>query len=541
MNATLTFLPIVQRELRVAARRTSTFRIRTLVAILTSLIGTVFLLFGGAWSAGRSGNMLFTALSALAFFFCLFEGARSAADCLSEEKREGTLGFLFLTDLRGYDVVLGKFAAIAVKAFQGLLAFFPILAIALILGGVTMAEFWRTAIVLITALFFSLALGLLVSSLSRESHRALGTTLFLIALTMAVPPIVQRLLGLIPMRTPAFLYYVSPGYAQSLASDFNYPGNAGRFWLALLLMHLGGWLFLVLAGLIIPKAWQDKPASDSRWGGGERALRRRFGKPIQRARLRNLLLEVNPVLWLAARNDGERVQVWRLLGLVGGGALLVWILSGLGGGFANELSAGFISILTLALKVWVASHASATFAEAGRNGSIELFLVTPMTVEEIIRGQWLALKRFFLYPVLMVLAIQILIVGIAIWQQSSLGGAAAGPLALRSGTIIYQMIRFVVDLVAISWVGMWMGLTRKKPAQAFANTLLVGWLIPTLIFCIPNVLIDLVLINWAKPKLYRDFRKMATERFGQASEKPSRRSRALKKQPPSIPPAIPSV
>ena len=33
------------------------------------------------------------------------------ADCLSEEKREGTLGLLFLTDLRGYDIVVSSSSA----------------------------------------------------------------------------------------------------------------------------------------------------------------------------------------------------------------------------------------------------------------------------------------------------------------------------------------------------------------------------------------------------------------------------------------------
>ena len=30
------------------------------------------------------------------------------ADCISQERREGTLGLLFLTDLRGPDVALGN-------------------------------------------------------------------------------------------------------------------------------------------------------------------------------------------------------------------------------------------------------------------------------------------------------------------------------------------------------------------------------------------------------------------------------------------------
>ena len=52
--------------------------------------------------------MLFTVLNAIAFIFCLLAGVFLTADCLSEEKREGTLGLLFLTSLKGYDVVLGK-------------------------------------------------------------------------------------------------------------------------------------------------------------------------------------------------------------------------------------------------------------------------------------------------------------------------------------------------------------------------------------------------------------------------------------------------
>ena len=53
----------------------------------------------------------FTGLMMISFIYSLVAGRRFTADCLSEEKREGTLGLLFLTDLKGYDVVLGKVAA----------------------------------------------------------------------------------------------------------------------------------------------------------------------------------------------------------------------------------------------------------------------------------------------------------------------------------------------------------------------------------------------------------------------------------------------
>ena len=76
----------------------------------------------------------------LAFLGCLFSGVFLTADSLSGEKREGTLGLLFLTDLKGYDVVFGKLIATSLNGFYALLAIFPVLALPLVMGGVT---FWE--------------------------------------------------------------------------------------------------------------------------------------------------------------------------------------------------------------------------------------------------------------------------------------------------------------------------------------------------------------------------------------------------------------
>ena len=116
-------------------------------------------------------------LSGYAFILCLLTGVLLTSDCLSQEKRDGTLGLLFLTDLKGYDVVLGKFIATSLNAFYGLLALLPVMALPLLLGGVTGAEFWRTALALVNALFFSLAPGICVSAFSRVSDRAVRNAL----------------------------------------------------------------------------------------------------------------------------------------------------------------------------------------------------------------------------------------------------------------------------------------------------------------------------------------------------------------------------
>jgi len=120
----MTFLPIVQRELRVAARRKSTYRIRwwaTLAAIGMSFFSLLFLLLAGR-GRGSIGNQLFSNLTSYAFGLCVLSGVFLTADSLSEEKREGTLGLLFLTDLHGYDVVFGKFVAMLLRALYGVLA-----------------------------------------------------------------------------------------------------------------------------------------------------------------------------------------------------------------------------------------------------------------------------------------------------------------------------------------------------------------------------------------------------------------------------------
>src|SRR5215470_9449021 len=134
----MTFLPIVHRELRVAARRRSTFRVRwwtALIAIGMSFASLAFVQISRTRSA--AGSSAFGMLTFYVFGICLLAGVFLTADLLSEEKRAGTLGLLFLTDLKGYDVVLGKFAASSLNAFYGLFALLPILALPLLAGGVT--------------------------------------------------------------------------------------------------------------------------------------------------------------------------------------------------------------------------------------------------------------------------------------------------------------------------------------------------------------------------------------------------------------------
>src|ERR1700733_7275568 len=99
----MTFPPIVERELGVAARQTATYRNRMLTPIAIAGLGVAKVYITSALNGTAVvGFDVFHTLSTLTVAFCVIEGARKTADCISSEKREGTLGLLFLTDLKGY-------------------------------------------------------------------------------------------------------------------------------------------------------------------------------------------------------------------------------------------------------------------------------------------------------------------------------------------------------------------------------------------------------------------------------------------------------
>ncbi|HWI57484.1 MAG TPA: ABC transporter permease, partial [Bacillota bacterium] len=293
----MTVLPIVGRELRVAARRRSTYWLRTGAALLVMAIGTWVFLMMQHESPRQIAQVLFGILTGGAVLYALLSGLRSTADCLSEEKREGTLGLLFLTDLKGYDVVFGKLAATSLSAFYGVLAVMPMLAIPLLLGGLTPSEFGRMTLVALNALFFSLTAGIFVSSQSRSAQRAVSATLLVLlgfaALLPALGGLLVSLGTISPTLRQALSLFLLPsvGYSYYMAWDSTYRFNGQHFWWSMLVIHGLSWVFLVLASLVVPFTWQDKPAGVQRLRWRERCQNWSFGNLAERSAFRRQLLD----------------------------------------------------------------------------------------------------------------------------------------------------------------------------------------------------------------------------------------------------------
>jgi ABC-type transport system involved in multi-copper enzyme maturation permease subunit len=231
----MAWLPIVGRELRVASRRRATYWLRSLLVLGGCVLWMGLLATGShAWAPGRAGQTLFTCVGILAFAFCLLAGVFLTSDCLSQERREGTLGLLFLTDLKSYDVVCGKLAAASLAAFFGLLSLFPILALPILIGGVTFGDFARVALVLMNTLLWSLCLGVMVSAICREVRHALSVALLLVIVLAGGVPLFWQVAfgwrsGLVQLM---WLNWLSPGWSLFCAFD-NTSFGARQFWQAL--------------------------------------------------------------------------------------------------------------------------------------------------------------------------------------------------------------------------------------------------------------------------------------------------------------------
>ena len=123
----------------------------------------------------------------------LIFGVHATSDCLSEEKREGTLGLLFLTPLRSFDILTGKLVSSAVNGHYCLAATAPPLFLLVLRGGISYDTLLRIAVVLINAIFLSSCCGLFVSSVSRDARKALFAAVGLVLLIVVGPLLAAHL------------------------------------------------------------------------------------------------------------------------------------------------------------------------------------------------------------------------------------------------------------------------------------------------------------------------------------------------------------
>src|SRR5215475_5874119 len=117
---------VVARELRAESRRSANYWLRWLGAGALMTVFTSVTLTAQV-NLHELGGLLFSSLHRTLLLALWIAVPLMTADCVNREKREGTLGLLFLTPLTVLDVIIAKATVHGLRGFTLFLASIPVL------------------------------------------------------------------------------------------------------------------------------------------------------------------------------------------------------------------------------------------------------------------------------------------------------------------------------------------------------------------------------------------------------------------------------
>lgn len=493
---------IVLRELRVTARSRRFFRIKLLAGLAAAVVGLLSLAAGTGNRAG-GGQAAFYSLTALMALTALLCGPFLTADSISREKREGTLGLLFLSGLKPIEILLGKFFASLVRSFAALLAMIPLVALAFLSGGVTLPELIRVCGALLAILLLSLAAGLFASTCGHSGGNSAGLAGFLLALLNLVLPVVDVLRGTFNLGpspdTPFFALASAAQLFVSIGTPVGFGGTGNPYVLGLV-VHLALTLvFMFFAARVLPRVslTEQRPRRASRW---REKLRRFNGRTPG-------LLERNPVAWLAG------VPRWQ--GLVASGIVAltaVFTLTPHSVGTVWNFNPLLVYFIPYGLNLMVARQATLLFAEGRRDGGLELLLCTPLERKCFIDGQLLAIRRGMMLPYLLCIGVLWGNLLISLWFLRDRPGARDDEV-IAMALLLYATVRILVGAKAVAVTGVYFGLTSRNPDSALLKTALLTVGLPLLLFCLPDLLFYLVALIVFSNGLNRGIDRLLEKQF----------------------------
>ncbi len=508
----MTVLPIVEATLRQASRRPRTYWSRVLAVALPSLFlfPLLYLLPVGF---GRPFAGSFVGFAPWLIIHLLSVSARATSDAIAKEKREGTLGLLFLTDLKGHDIVLGKLSASCAQLFASWLAMMPLACILILAGGVTWLGVLLFMLAIGNTLFFGAAAGILASAIHREQKRALGAATAYVLTSGILLPIAGFILRSATDFTTlgAAMLEASPGPA--ILTSFGWSFSGGRtVWISLLIPNLWAWGMIGLASWFAPRRWQDKPVRQPREKEAASPAPLPVSEPSRpdslplfpttprRMRDRTLLNE-NPFAWLVSRKTGSCLEYTVAIILTIGLGVLLWKLDLKA--IAFELCMGGIGLafaVHAVLKFNIGEGATRGIHEQKTGGALEHLLVTRLTPDDVIEGQRLELRRVFRRAVLGVLAFDFAVLAYTLFRSIATDGAShsSGDWRLLSAGWAYLIVALLADLPALFWTGIWEALrSRKKWEKTRQNAFAIVNLTPL----ISTSILSAAIISLGSPRL----------------------------------------
>lgn len=466
-------LPLLRRELRVRARGRATYWTRFCVGLAAVLVCLESMQSSRFNTPTGMGVFVFNGIVGAAFLVSC-SVSLLAADTISAERREGTLGLLFLTRVRVLDVLIGKVSSIGIAGLCGLLAFLPVMMLPVLAGGVTGGEAARKGLALLDALFLALVVGLFSSAVEQERFKAVRKSVILLGSIVLIPFLVYIAWG-----RGLFFYagLVSPLILLLRAGDAPYTTSPGLFWASFTVVQGVSWALLAYT------ASQFRRAVVKDAGGHH------VRAPVHNARAVGLGVwqpvkaDTPPVEWLVYRQYGIHAGVWALAVL--SLACNAWVpvvrrAQGIPSGpFAFAIASPLATVAGLtgaALVAWISSR---FFLNVRRSGDLELLLTTPVGAEATVRDQWRVLKRLFVWPALCMQAPMLpqFLMGISALPASAGAVFRMDLLLLKLLTVCNAFF----GTAALCWLGLWFGLRARSLGGAIVWTAALGKGLPALL------------------------------------------------------------
>jgi ABC-type transport system involved in multi-copper enzyme maturation permease subunit len=484
----MTALPIIERELRVASRKAESYWSRSGVVLglgllwLPALMGTfgtttelnTFVFNGMLWAG--------FAVSCLAFLF--------TADAISRERREGTLGLLFLSRVRAGDLLLGKIGSSGSKGLCMLAAFLPMLMIPVLAGGVTGGEAFREGLVLLNTFWFSLCVGLWASAGSTDAFVAIRRACLFVVVVVLVPFMGSYCAkSLINFTNSPFgphvdfasiqnVQVISPIGALGYGREMMYKISSFPFWISLGIVQGLAWLLLLFTGLRLRGSLREAPAIKT----NPKSSTAQTDIPIKK-RLRFLHAYSNPVDWLAQHQRGILTTLWLAAIIEVLYFASSWAI------FRGVLTFGWSSVMYWVIWFFASASTDALFTRAGsqffyeskRSGHLEMLVTTPLGPRGVMEGQWSALKKMLAWPVAIALTAMLLDEDVSLVTQ------IGGPGDYNLSWVIQCFITWGIDIggsilgiLAVCWFGMLFALKGKSVAGIILRGAALGTVVPAI-------------------------------------------------------------